>query len=217
MVPPQRRKAAQSAGLSILNYAAPGMEAGLNNRANHTELIGSIRATIRETENNDIPHVIIFSGNRVDGIDDGFEACVAAIEQVLPDAEKTGRVLIFEMLNTYNHPRYEADNSSFGFELARHFNSPNLKVLLDLYHMHRMGEDPTVLIQDNIEHIAHLHVAGSPNRDFPGSAQNIDYAACVRTAIESGYNGFWGMEFVPNGKNLEQAARAVELFRAYQG
>jgi len=215
MVPAQRRKAARSAGLTIQNYAAPGMGAGLNNRANHTKLIDRIRATIRETENDDIPHVIIFSGNRVDGVDDGFDACTQAIEQVLPDTEKAGRVLIFEMLNSYNHPGYEADNSPFGFELAKYFNSPNLKVLLDLHHMHRMGEDPVALIRDNIEHIAHLHVAGSPNRDFPGSAQTIDYASCVRAAIESAYDGFWGMEFVPSGNKLEEAAKAVELFRNY--
>ncbi len=214
MVPRPRRAAARKAGLSILNHGAPGMEAGLNNRANHAELIPGIRQAIREAGEDDIPHVIIFSGNRVSGIEDGPAACAEAIEQVLPDAEKAGRVLIFEMLNSYDHPGYEADSSAYGFDLAQRFDSPHLKVLLDLYHMHRMAENPAALIRKHIKHIAHLHVAGSPKRDFPGEKQHIDYKACIHAAQMSGYAGFWGMEFVPGNDRMKELAQAVELFRS---
>jgi hydroxypyruvate isomerase len=213
MVPRARRAAARAAGLTVLNHAAPGMESGLNNRANHASLIAGIRKTILEAAEDDIPHVIIFSGNRVEGLDDGFAACAEAIEQVLPDAQKAGRTLIFEMLNSFDHPGYEADHSAFGFDLAAHFDSPNLKVLLDLYHMQRMGEDPAALIRKHVQHIAHLHVAGSPKRDFPGPDQQIDYASCIRAAQAAGYEGFWGMEFIPGNDPMQELARAAETFR----
>ena len=100
MVPGDRRAAARSAGLDILNMGAPGMEVGLNNPANHAELIAGVKRAIHEAAKDDIPHVIIFSGNRVEGIDNGEENCMRAIEQLLPEAEKCNRVLIFEMLKT---------------------------------------------------------------------------------------------------------------------
>ena len=213
MVPGDRRAAARSAGLDILNLGAPGMEAGLNNPANHAELIPGVKGAIHEAAEGDIPHVIIFSGNRVEGIDNGQENCVRAIEQLLPEAEKCGRVLIFEMLNSFEHVGYEADNSAYGFDLVRHFNSPHLKVLLDLYHMDRMGEDAAALIAPNIDQIAHLHVAGSPKRDFPGPDQAVDYAACLQQAAQAGYNGYWGMEYIPSDDRMEELKRAITLFR----
>ncbi|MDA1045114.1 MAG: TIM barrel protein [Verrucomicrobia bacterium] len=213
MVPPERRAAARAAGLSILNIAAPGMGGGLNDRAMHADIIACIRTTIIEAAKDDIAHVIIFSGNRTPGIDDGPAACAEAIEQVLPDAEKAGRVLTFEMLNSYDHGGYEADYSPYGFDLAKHFDSPHLKVLLDLYHMHRMGEDPVTLIRDNLRHIAHLHVAGSPSRDFPGAGQQINYASCIQTATDVGYKGFWGMEFSPGEDRMLALAQAVKHFQ----
>jgi hydroxypyruvate isomerase len=213
MVPRSRRPAARKAGLSVLNHAAPGMEIGLNDRENHSKLIPEIRAAIREAAEDQVPHVILFSGNRVEGVSDGPDAVAEAIEQLLPYAEKTGRVLIFEMLNSYDHIGYEADNSTYGFDIAARFDSPHFKILLDLYHMRRMGEDPVAQIRDNIKHIGHLHVAGSPNRDYPGSTQELDFASCVRTARQSGYDGLWGMEFLPGDDKMRELERAVELFR----
>lgn len=217
MVPRERHAAARAAGLAILNRSGPGMQNGLNNRANHSELIGSIRTAIREAAEDGISHVIVFSGNRVDGIDDGPQACAEAMEQLLPDAEAAGRILVFEMLNSFDHSGYEADNSAYGFDLAERFDSPYFKVLLDLYHMQRMGESPAERIRDHAGQIAHLHVAGSPKRDFPGNDQEIDYAACVRAAIETGYAGFWGMEFIPDGDPIEALRQAVAHFRSLAG
>ena len=213
MVPGERRAAARSAGLNILNLGAPGMEVGLNNPANHAELIAEVKRAIHEAAEDDIPHVIIFSGNRVGGIDNGQENCMRAIEQLLPEAEKCKRILTFEMFNSFEHAGYEADNSAYGFDLARHFNSPHLKVLLDLYHMDRMGEDAAALIAPNIDQIAHLHVAGSPKRDFPGKDQAVNYAACLKEAAKAGYNGYWGMEYIPSGDRMEELKRAITLFK----
>lgn len=213
MVPDARRAFARDAGLEILNMDAPGMELGLNNPANHAELIDGVKSAIREAAEDDIPHVIIFSGSRVEGIDNGQDNCIRAIEQILPEAEACGRVLILEMLNSFEHTGYEADNSAYGFHLVRHFNSPHLKVLLDLYHMDRMGEEAATLIAPNIDQIAHLHVAGSPKRDFPGRDQAIDYAACLKEAAQAGYSAYWGMEYIPSGNWMEELKCAITLFK----
>ncbi len=215
MVPQERRRFAREAGLKVLNISAPGMASGLNNRKEHPAIIKDICKAIDEAAEYDIPHVIIFSGNIVEGNTDGVGACAEAIAQLLPYAEEKGRILTFEMLNSYDHPGYEASSSEYGLKLARHFSSPNFKVLLDLYHMHMMGENPAALIKDNIEHIAHLHVAGSPARDFPGEAQEVNYKECMRAALKCGYDGYWGMEFKPEEDRLNGLREALMLFQSH--
>jgi hydroxypyruvate isomerase len=92
-----------------------------------------------------------------------------------------------------------------------------VKVLYDLYHMHRMGEDVSARVIANLEYVAHLHIAGSPQRDFPGDQQSIDYLSIVRSIHQAGYRGAWGMEFLPDAEadvneTLDAAAR---VFRSY--
>jgi hydroxypyruvate isomerase len=214
MVAPQRRSFAREAGLEILNHGADGMTKGLNNRQNHACLVPSICQTIREAADSGIKQVIVFSGNTQPGITDGWVACREAFEKILPEAEKARIVLTFEMLNTFDHEGYEASRAEYGFALCRHFQSPYFKVLLDLYHMFRMGEDLNKLLQDNIGDIAHLHIAGSPRRDFPGREQEIDYAGVIQVARAVGYSGYWGMEYLPGKEDvLAELGSAVKLFR----
>lgn len=214
MVAPERRTAARDAGLSLLNLSGPGMQEGLNDRRHHPALIDRIRSCIAEAAREDIAHVIVFSGNRSPEVTDGPAACAEALEQVLPDAETAGVTLVFEMLNAFDHPGYEGDHSAYGFDLAARFDSPHLSVLLDLYHMQRMGEDPAALIQTHHNYIAHLHIAGSPGRDCFDTEQEIDLAGCIRAAREVGYEGCWGLEFVPaDGQEIEELSRSVAVMR----
>jgi hydroxypyruvate isomerase len=112
-----------------------------------------------------IPYVVLFSGNR-DGQPDaeGIRNCIAGIEQVVGDAAKAGVTLLFEMLNSFEHPDYQADSFQYGFEVVKRINSPALKVVYDINHMDRMGKDSIRDVPANLNLIAHLHVAESPAR-----------------------------------------------------
>lgn len=203
----ERWDALRNAGLKLINISAPGMRAGLNNRNNHSSLIPQIINTINLAAENVIPNVIIFSSNLENITDsDGLDNCKQAVEKLLTAAQANNVTLIFEMLNRYDHEDYQADNSNFGFKLVKSFDSANLKILYDIYHMHRMGENVIGDIASNLEYIAHLHVAGSPERNFPGDLQEIDYPAIITAVMNSGYNGCQGMEFTTTAplKDLER-------------
>lgn len=196
MLPAERRAEAKKAGLKIINFGAPGMEVGLNNPANHPQLIADTCKTIEEANRDEIPQVIIFSGNS-NGQEKsvGIQNCIRGIEQYLPVAEKNGITLVFEMLNSRNHQDYQADSSAYGFEIIKHFQSPNLKVLYDIYHMFLMGENVVADITQNLEYIAHIHIAGAPKRNNPAFENDIDYPAIVKPIVAAGYSEFWGQEF----------------------
>lgn len=216
MLDPVRWPAARRAGLEILNLCAPGMASGLNREERHKETIPMIRNSIAEAGRNGIPYVIVFSGNR-EGQDDkvGMANCVTGLKAVARDAEKARVTLLFEMLNSMDHVDYQADRSAYGFGVVRAVKSRVVKVVYDIYHMHRMGEDTLEDIIRNLDLIRHIHVAEAPRRTLPLANGNIHYQAIVKAAQEAGYAGYWGLEFVPQGDPLEELKQACELFRSF--
>ena len=215
MVAPERWDAARNAGLKILNMGGPGMENGLNNLENHSLLLPQITESIKEAKAQNIEQVIVFSGNSQDiPKETGIDNCCRGIKKVLPVAEEYGVTLIFEMLNSFDHEGYQADYSGFGFALAKKFDSPYFKLLYDVYHMHRMGEDVIMDISENIMYIGHMHAAAAPERNCPGINDEIDYNKVVKAAIAAGYKGFWGMEFLPQNA-IEELDHVVNQWKQF--
>jgi hydroxypyruvate isomerase len=216
MAPEERWTAAKKAGLKLLNIAAPGMTNGLNRVENHDSLLPTIAEMITDAGDNQIAQIVVFSGNRVGQSDcEGKENCEAGLRELAPLAEKSGVTLILEMLCTNDHPDYQADRSSFGFDVARAINSPAVKVLYDIYHMHWMEEDVMADITENLDLIAHIHVAEKNKRSKPVAHGGIDYSSIFKKINDAGYCGYWGLEFIPQGNPLEELKEAVDLFRSF--
>ncbi len=198
-------------GMKILNTETPGSELGGLSKLNcHAELIPAIGEIIRKAGDNGIRDVIVFSGNREGQTDaQGIQNVKIGLERLLPLAEKNKVTLVFEMFCAHNHVDYQADYSEYGFKLVRSINSNHLKVLYDIYHMHRMGEDVIADVTGNLDIIAHLHIAGAPKRDYPGKEQEINYTKIVPAIIKAGYTGYWGMEFMPAGDSVAALTQAA--------
>jgi len=218
MAGPSHYTMIKEAGLELLNLCAAGMSGGLNQAEHHAALLPEIRQSIQHAGQNGIAQLIVFSGDRGD-MDDaaGVDNCISGLKQLVGDAEAAGVTLTFEMLNENDHPGYHAVTSRFGFDVVRGVDSPVVRALYDIYHMVRSGEDPIETLVPNIDLVAHLHVAGSPGRDFPGADQDIDYGTIVREVQAAGYQGYWGMEFMPQRDGLEELAETAERFRSFLG
>jgi hydroxypyruvate isomerase len=218
MVPAERFPLARAAGLKLLNTIGHSITEGFNRKDLHPGVIAKTREAISLAKKEGIPHIIVFSGNRGQ-IDDatGKRSCIDGIKQVAGDAERAGVTLLLEVLNSFDHADYHADRSDFAFEVVKAINSPRVRVLYDIYHMHRMGEDTAKTVIANLKWIEHLHVAGSPKRDMIGPDQEIDHTKVVRKIIDAGYRGWWGLEYMPTGDPLEEVKRGAELMRKYAG
>ena len=215
MVPPERHALARTAGLAIINQSGPGMTEGLNRIENHAVLLPQIRAAVRQAAASAIPLVIVFSGNR-NGQPDaaGLENCRRGLEQLMPDAEQHRVVLGFEMLCEANHPDYQASRSSYGFELCRMVNAPWLKLVYDIYHMQRSGDDAVADVTAHLAQIAHLHLAESPERNAPQADGNIPYRRIVPAIVKAGYSGYWGLEYRPQSQPLAELEQSIAMLRA---
>jgi hydroxypyruvate isomerase len=141
-----------------------------------------------------------------------IESMVESLRALAGRAEKESVTLLLEPLNTaLDHRGCFLNTSALGVEIIRRVNSPQVKLLYDIYHMSMMREDILTEIDKNLEWIGYFHVADVPGRHQPGTGK-IDYQAVNALLRRANYEGFIGMEFSALGPD-EQAAKApLEIF-----
>lgn len=197
---------------TMCNGAEISLTDGFNDLQYHSTLIERYRKHIRLVAEAGFTNLICFSGNRR-GMDDetGLQNCVKALKQVLPLAEELGVVIQMELFNSkIDHPDYMCDNSAWGIELCKRLNSPNFKLLYDIYHMQISEGDIIRTITDNHQYFGHYHTAGVPGRNEIDVTQELFYPAIMNAIVSTGYQGFVAQEFVPKNENpLESLKESI--------
>ncbi len=187
---------------------------GLNDPSQHGRIEAELRASIDVAVEVGIPGLICFSGNRREGVsvEDSMSATVEGLRRIAPYAEERGVNLNMELLNTkVDHPGYECNHSAWGLEVCRRVNSPNVKLLYDIYHMQIMEGDIISTIGENIEWIGHFHTAGVPGRHDFDDTQELNYRGICRAISEAGYEFYVGHEYKPKGDVYASLRTAFEI------
>jgi hydroxypyruvate isomerase len=111
--------------------------------------------------------------------------------------EAAGVTLLLEPLNSLvDHKGCYLDSSTVGFEIIKCVDSPNVKLLYDIYHMQIMEGNLIANISRNINLIGHFHAAGVPGRNEPMGCE-INYPALLERIGALGYAGHVGLEYWP--------------------
>ncbi len=184
---------------------------GINRTESRDKFVADCEALLPKVRDAGIPNMIIFSGNRHEGLSDeqGRANCAEAIERVLPIAEQTGVTVIMELLNSkVDHRGYMCDKTPWGVELVKKLGSERFRLLYDIYHMQIMEGDVIRTIRDNHQYIAHYHTGGVPGRHEIDETQELFYPAICRAIVETGYDGFLGQEFIPTHDPVESLRKA---------
>lgn len=214
MAPEEHWAAIKDAGLDMAIIGGhDSITVGLNRREEHDRIEREINENIEKAVKHGIPSLIVFSGNR-DGMDDqtGIEICAEGIRRVIKTAEDAGITLCMELLNSkVNHPDYQCDTTPWGVELCRAVDSPNFKLLYDIYHMQIMEGDLIRTIREYAPYIGHIHTAGNPGRNDLDTEQEIYYPPVMRALVEVGYEGYVGHEFMPKGDWKEALRHAYDV------
>ena len=215
LAPPDSWDKFRDMGFSIVTTGGhKTLEDGLNNPENHARIADEIRSNLELAQKYEIPHLIVFSGNR-NGLNDeqGLENCVTGLNMVKADAEKAGVNLIMELLNSkVDHKGYQCDHTPWGVKMCQQVNSPRVKLLYDIYHMQIMEGDIIRTLRDYIGYIAHVHTAGNPGRNDLDENQEIFYPAIARTLNDLGYDGWVGHEYSPKKPVLQSLQQAYDAF-----
>jgi hydroxypyruvate isomerase len=199
---------------TMCNGAELNLVDGFNDLQFHEKLIQRYTEMIPKVAEAGYKNLICFSGNRRGKTDEeGWTNCVIGLHKLIPLAEKHNVILVMELLNSrIDHKDYQCDRTAWGVELAKRINSPNFKLLYDIYHMQIDEGDVIRTIKNNIQYIAHFHTAGVPGRNEIDGTQELNYPAIMKAIAATGFKGFVGQEFVPkNPDKLASLQQAITI------
>lgn len=125
------------------------------------------------------------------------EAMFDVLKSLAAMAEAANITLLLEALNTVvDHPGNFLTFTKDAAELTRIVNSPNIKILYDIYHMQIMEGNLIDTLTAYMDTIGYIHVADVPGRHEPGTGE-INFVNVMSVLRELDYDGFVGFELNP--------------------
>jgi hydroxypyruvate isomerase len=200
--------------ICTLGYAGGGtIPDALNRIENHAAIEAAFAKNIPIAAKMGVPNVITFSGNRK-GLSDeeGAANCVIGLNKLKKIAEDNNVTIVMELLNSkVNHKDYMCDHTAWGVEVMEQVNSPNVKLLYDIYHMQIMEGDLIATIQANQKWIGHYHTGGVPGRHELNDKQEVQWDGVMRGIVATNFTDYVAHEFLPTGDPLVSLRQAVDL------
>lgn len=137
---------------------------------------------------------------------------VARMQRLADLAADHGITLCMEALNRFEG--YMINTADECLAYVRAVNRPNVKVMLDTFHMNIEEDSLTDAIRKSGPLLGHFHV-GEANRRCPGPNGRFDWAAIGRALRSIGYAG--GVVMEPFVRMGGQVGRDVSLWRDLSG
>lgn len=127
------------------------------------------------------------------GRDAELDRAAQTISNAVKDMAGDELVIALEALNRYEtHLLRTLDDAD---QLRRLIDSPNVRLMADVFHMNIEEDSIADSLRAHAEHIAHVHLADSQRRE-PGSG-HLDFAAVFEALADNDYTGPLAMEFLP--------------------
>ena len=87
-------------------------------------------------------------------------------------------------------------------------NSPNVRLLYDIYHMQIMEGDLIATIQENSQWFSHFHTGGVPGRHELNDKQEVQWDGVMRGILKTGFDGYLAPRVPAHTGSLSVAAAA---------
>lgn len=82
--------------------------------------------------------------------------------------------------------------------ILEQLNQPNLKILVDSYHMQMLNGNLTTIVNELRDQTGHVQISQAPLRDSPVNAGEINFDYFLSLIAKCGYTDYVGLEY--NGK-----------------
>jgi hydroxypyruvate isomerase len=175
--------------------------------------VSGVKGTIETLKKLGSKTMIVTVGNEIPRMsrEDQHKSIVDGLKAAAPLVEEGGITIVVEPLNTLvDHGGYYLWSSKEGFEIVREVGSPNVRLLYDIYHQQIMEGHLIHNITKNIDLIGHFHVGDVPGRHEPGTGE-INYVNVFKAILETGYDGYMGLEFRPAKSGEEALERTIGI------
>ena len=210
-----RRILARMQELKISVDATSGVGPGFADPSGQDAFLSALKALIPAAKRLECKQIILLSGKRIDGAPAGSQhkASIEALKRAADVLSSAGLVAVIEPIDRIENPTIYLDGVSEAFEIAQGVDSPNIRVLYDVYHEQREFGNLIEKFEKNIGQVGLIHIADVPGRHEPGTGE-INYLNIYRKLAELRYTGTIAMEFYPTGDIVETLRRARDQARS---
>lgn len=177
-------------------------------------ILDYVERSLSRDEQLGIEYVVFGSGpakNVPDGfpMEQGYQQVVNLLKKVGPIARNHGITIVIEPLRK---AECNLINSfAQGVQLAKDVNDPNVRVLVDFYHLTVEKEPVQNILDYGAEYLRHVHFANPNGRVYPVSGEEADYQPFIDALKAVGYDLHVSCEaYVPN--SFEQDAPIAKKF-----
>ncbi len=174
---------------------------GILNAGRSTDFMRALEESIPVYKTLCASAMIVLIGEKEKASPENVRKCLCEARSL---CEAENITLIVECLNNIDRADYSMPYVTPVLDIIKSVESPNIKLLYDIYHQHMMKDFNLRELLDNIDVIGHFHVADCPGRHQPGTG-NIDYKTILSEICKSKYDSYIGLEYratIPDGETL---------------
>ena len=201
-----------------LTLACMGFASELVDPSTRDLFLENVKTSLKNAKILGAKRIIATTGQEVTHLtrQEQHDSIVEGLVQAAKILKDTDIILVLEPLNILvNHKGYYLSESKEGFEIIQKVNSPNIKLLFDIYHQQITEGNLISNIINNIDLIGHFHVAGNPGRNEPYIGE-INYQNIFAEIDKTNFKGHAGLEYWPKGDPDTGLKRCLELYESYQ-
>ena len=179
-----------------------GGERGLASlRGREAEFKATLETVLQYAEYTECKQVHILAGvvpedEQVDAVD----VLVKNLEYAGRTLQKEGIRVLVENINMEN---YMVQTPSQAAMIVRAVASKNVKLQYDIFHAQMLEGGITAFIENNLDIIGHIQIAGAPNRDEPDSLGELNWGYIMNLLDAHGFDGWIGAEYKPRDHTLD--------------
>ena len=199
--------------LVLFNFPAGNFAAGERGTANDPSRVEQFRQgvvmAVELAERLGTPALNCLVGRELPGVplEEQRRTMVENLRFAAEEAARRGVKACVEPLNTIDTPGFMLGTAREALALIDETGHDNLWLQLDIYHEQRMAGNVTATFREFASRIGHIQIADSPERHQPGSGE-LNYHYILDAIAESDYQGWVGLEFVPD-PDTESALREM--------
>ena len=195
-------------------------EYGICHPEYHDRIEADFRPWIRKCRDGGVANIVLLAGEkRGMAPERALDNAVSFANRIKAELEDEGVMAAIENVNDarpepgYGRPDQVFGPFAWGVEFAKRVNSPNIKLLCDVYHLQMQDGDLARTIRDNIDLIAHIHVSGAPTRNEIDGTQEVNYRYIAETIAATNFSGYVTHEWrpTPGSDPLQSIARSLEI------
>jgi hydroxypyruvate isomerase len=204
-------RALTSAGVELVLFDAPpgakGERGTLCLPGREEDCLATVRQALEMAKRFGTRRVNLLAGMLPAGLPRrrALETASATLRRAADLADGTGVQLVIENISPAVADGYFASTVAESAELLAAANHPGAGMQLDQFHVTMLGGDPVVVVERYGNAIGHVQIADVPGRHQPGTG-HAPIAAFLEKLDQVGYDGYVGLEYVPQGTMDEALA-----------